>query len=130
MNIRRRYAAIAGAAVAAIGIAAVVAGGSAFATDGDEQPLTGDTYDRAVAAALAHTGGGEVTETEVGDDGAAYEVEIRLADGSQVEVSLDADFGVIGSEPDDDNGEDEDATTTSGDRSDPAARLGRSGSSW
>lgn len=105
MNIRRRKAAVGGAMVAAVAIAATVAGGSAVATDGDDQPLTGDTYDRAVAAALAHTGGGEVTETEIGDDGAAYEVEIRLADGSQLEVHLDADFVVGGSEPDDDGGE-------------------------
>lgn len=48
------------------------------------------------------TGGGTVTETEVGDDGSAYEVEIRRADGSQVEVQLDADFTVIASERDDD----------------------------
>lgn len=71
------------------------------ANDSDT-PLTGTDLDQAVAAALAHTGEGEVTETEVGDDGAAYGVEIRLADGSQVEVNLDADFNVIGSEPDDD----------------------------
>lgn len=107
MDIKRRYAAVGGAMVAAVGIAAVVAGGSALATDGDDQPLTGETLDQAVAAALAHTGGGEVTETEIGDDGAAYEVEIRLADGSQVEVNLDANFVVTGSEPDDDSGENE-----------------------
>jgi uncharacterized membrane protein YkoI len=67
-----------------------------------DAPLTGSDLDRAVAAALDHVGGGEVTETETGDDGAAYGVEIRLDDGSQVEVNLDADFEVIGSEPDDD----------------------------
>lgn len=71
----------------------------------DDQPLTGATYDKAVAAALEHTGEGEVTETEVGDDGAAYEVEIKLADGSQVEVNLDDSFTVLGSEPDDDSDE-------------------------
>lgn len=71
------------------------------ANDSDT-PLTGSDLDRAVAAALEHTGGGEVTETETGDDGAAYGVEIRLDDGSQVEVNLDAEFNVIGSEADDD----------------------------
>ena len=40
--------------------------------------------------ALEHTGGGTVTESEIGDDGAAYSVEVRLADGSQVEVNLEA----------------------------------------
>ena len=72
--------------------------------DGDDTdaPLTGETYDRATAAALEHTGGGEVVETEEGDDGAAYGVEIVLPDGSQVEVNLDADFAVISTEADDD----------------------------
>ena len=37
-----------------------------------------------------------------GDDGAAYEVEVRRADGSQVEVRLGRDFTVIGEERDDD----------------------------
>jgi len=84
--------------------------GIAAATGGDDQPLQGDAKDRAVAAALASTGGGTVTETETGDDGAAYDVEVRKADGSQVEVQLDADFHVIGSAVDDDGsgGKDDD----------------------
>lgn len=89
------------AIIAGGGIAAASGGGGSD-NDGDDQPLTGDTYTQAVEAALAHTGGGEVTETEIGDDGAAYEVEIRLSDGSEVEVELDDGFNVIGSEPDDD----------------------------
>lgn len=92
-------------AAAAAGIAvATGAGGIAVAASGDDDtPLTGDTYDKAVAAALAETRGGTVTETEVGDDGAAYDVEITLADGKQVEVSLDANFAVIRTEADDDS---------------------------
>jgi hypothetical protein len=43
-----------------------------------------------------------VTETEVGDDGAAYSVEIQLDDGSPVEVNLDRDINVVGQEADDD----------------------------
>ena len=75
---------------------------------GDEAPLTGSALDRATAAALAHTGGGTVVETEVGDDGAAYGVEIRRGDGSVVEVNLDAGFNVIGQAADDDgSGDDE-----------------------
>ncbi|MEO7295535.1 MAG: hypothetical protein ABIZ57_05290 [Candidatus Limnocylindria bacterium] len=70
-------------------------------TDSD-QPLTGTDREKAEAAALASVGGGTVTETEVGDDGAAYGVEIRRDDGSQVEVNLDESFTVIGSEADDD----------------------------
>jgi hypothetical protein len=84
---------------------AVVAGGAGFAIagGGDEQPLTGSDLDEATAAALEHTGGGTVIETEVGDDGAAYGVEIRLDDSSIVEVALDESFQVIGEESDDDS---------------------------
>jgi hypothetical protein len=84
---------------------AVVAGGAGFAIagGGDERPLTGSALDEATAAALEHTGGGTVIETEVGDDGAAYGVEIRLDDGSVVEVALDVDFQVIGEESDHDS---------------------------
>ena len=71
----------------------------------DDQPLTGETYDRATAAALEHTKGGKVTETEMGDDGAAYGVEVLLDNGRQVEVNLDRDFKVVGQEDDDDSGE-------------------------
>jgi uncharacterized membrane protein YkoI len=87
------------------GLAVAMAGGlvAAAATDGDsDQELTGATRDRAVAAALAATGGGTALETEAGDDGAAYGVEVRLDDGRQVEVSLDGSFKVVSQEPDED----------------------------
>ena len=64
--------------------------------------LTGADLDQAKAAALEFTGGGTVTEAEAGDDGAAYGVEIRKDDGSQIEVRLDETFTVIGTEQDDD----------------------------
>jgi uncharacterized membrane protein YkoI len=88
----------------ALAIVVVGAGtGLAIANTGDDdQPLTGSALDQATAAALEHTGGGTVIETEVGDDGAAYGVEIQLDDGSVVEVNLDSDFNVIGDEADDD----------------------------
>jgi uncharacterized membrane protein YkoI len=90
--------------IAAAGLAAVVVGAVAAAAAGgdSDQELTGANRDRAVAAALAATGGGTVLETEVGDDGAAYGVEIRLADGRQVEVNLDESFRVVGREADED----------------------------
>jgi uncharacterized membrane protein YkoI len=91
--------------IAAAGLAVAVAGGLAAAAAGGgdrDQELTGATRDRAAEAALAATGGGTVTETEAGDDGAAYGVEVRLADGSQVEVTLDKEFKVVGQEPDED----------------------------
>jgi uncharacterized membrane protein YkoI len=95
--------------IAAAGLAVAMAGGlAAAAIDGDaDQELAGSTRDRAVAAALAAVGGGTVLETEAGDDGAAYSVEVRLGDGRQVEVNLDNAFRVIAREDDDDTpGED------------------------
>jgi hypothetical protein len=87
----------------------VVGGGIAAAGVGDvedertpDASLTGTALARATEAALAHTGGGTVIESEVGDDGAAYGVEIRLDDGTVVEVGLDAQFNVLGREIDDD----------------------------
>jgi hypothetical protein len=87
-------------AVAAVAVIALGAGAAVAAGAGD-QPLKGSTYTRATKAALEHVGEGTVTDTEVGDDGAAYGVEVRLDDGSQVEVQLDEDFTATGTEPDD-----------------------------
>ena len=91
-------------AMAVIAVGAVAGIGIAAAGD-DDQPLQGSARARAEQAALAETGGGEVIETEVGDDGAVYGVEVRLPDGTVVEVNLDEDFQVIGSETDDDGSE-------------------------
>jgi len=90
---------------------AVIGGGAGVvvATGGDDdQPLTGSALEQATQAALAHTGGGTVVETEAGDGAAAYGVEVRLDDGSVVEVNLDENFKVIRQESDDDstNGDD------------------------
>jgi uncharacterized membrane protein YkoI len=101
MSGRKTKAWIVGGALAV----ALIAGGTAIAVAGrgdDDKPLRGSNLEKATAAALEHTGGGTVIETEVGDDGAAYGVEIRRDDGSVVEVSLDAEFNVIGDESDDD----------------------------
>jgi hypothetical protein len=78
--------------------------GIASSTD-DDQPIQGDARQRATEVALEHVGQGTVIETEVGDGGAAYGVEIRLGDGSVVEVELDQNFEVTGTERDDDSGE-------------------------
>ena len=91
-------------AVAALAAAAAIGGGAAIAAGGDDNgsdtPITGDALAKAKAAALAHTGGGEVTGTEAGDEESAYEVEVTLPDGSQVDVQLDEDFTVVGSTTD------------------------------
>ncbi|MGB3682536.1 MAG: hypothetical protein WA990_08615 [Rubrobacteraceae bacterium] len=60
------------------------------------QPLTGQTLERASRAALAATGGGEVTSANVGEEpGVAYDVDVALPDGSEFDVHLDRNYGVI-----------------------------------
>jgi hypothetical protein len=92
------------ATTAGLAIAAAAATVS-VATGSDDRPLEGTALDRTTSAALAYTGQGTVIETEAGDDGATYEAEVRLDDGSVVEVQLDERFEAIGSTPDDDSGE-------------------------
>jgi uncharacterized membrane protein YkoI len=58
------------------------------------------------AAALEQTGGGTVSETELGDEESYYEVEVTKSDGSQVDVQLDRNFKVVGAEGDSDKSED------------------------
>jgi hypothetical protein len=107
--LQRKTKWIIGGALAAAVIVGGTGTGLAAVSGDDDKPLTGTTLDRAVAAAREATGGGTVTETEVGDDGASSSVEIRRQDGSQVEVNLDGDFRVIGQEADDDGpGDDSD----------------------
>ena len=78
--------------VTAVGAAAVAIGtgiATAQPDDGEGTPITGEALTKASQAALAFTGGGTVTGTEVGDEESLYEVEVTLADGSQVDVQLD-----------------------------------------
>jgi hypothetical protein len=97
--------------LALAGVVALVAGGAAVAgaaggdDDATEKAITGSALDSASRAAIAHLGGGEVTATEVGDEESLYEVEVTTADG-QVDVQLDGEFNVVGTEGED--GEDED----------------------
>lgn len=111
---RRTQITVAGATVLALGgvgiglgTGAVQAGGVGGGDDdAQEQPITGSAYDEAEQAALQHVGEGRVTGTEVDDEEGAYEVEVTRDDGSEVDVHLDADFAVIGTE--DDSAEDAD----------------------
>jgi hypothetical protein len=87
----------------AVGAAAVLIGtgiASAQPDDGEGTPITGEALTKASQAALAFTGGGTVTATEVGDEESLYEVEVTLADGSQVDVQLDQNFVVVGDKTD------------------------------
>ena len=94
-------------AVVLLALAAVVAGIATGAARDDERPIEGPALARASAAALAHTGAGRVTETEVGDEEGFYEVEVTLPDGSQVDVHLDRSFDVLGAETDGSEREDD-----------------------
>ena len=92
-------------AVAGVGVAAAAAVGSVVAADAmdddaNQQPITGDALTKASAAALAYTGEGRVTETEVGDEDSYYEVEVTLNDGHQIDVQLDEQFNVVKGMPD------------------------------
>ena len=99
MQRKIKYALVAGAiAVAAAGVGTVAVG--AASNDDNEAPITGDALEKASRAALAHTGGGRVTETETGDEDSYYEVEVTLDDGSQIDVQLDQSFAVVGSSAD------------------------------
>jgi hypothetical protein len=89
--------------VTAVGAAAVAIGtgiAAAQPDDGEGTPITGDALAKASQAALAFTGGGNVTGTEVGDEESLYEVEVTLSNGNQVDVQLDQSFAVVGNKTD------------------------------
>jgi uncharacterized membrane protein YkoI len=94
-------------------VAVLAIGGTAIASsvggddDGSDKAITGTALDQAKAAALAHTGGGKVTETEAGDEEGAYEVEVTMPDGGQVDVHLDKSFHVLNQSADDDGSGDD-----------------------
>ncbi|NYD67909.1 PepSY domain-containing protein [Agromyces atrinae] len=69
--------------------------------DSDDVPLTSDEFDRASAAALAEADGGRVTDVDRDDDaGNAYDVDVLLDNGDELEIELDADFRVTYTELD------------------------------
>jgi hypothetical protein len=101
MRIPKKVAVLGGAAaIVAAGAGVAVAGGGSDSTEGPDIAITGDALQKASDAALAETGGGKVTGTEVGDEESYYEVEVTRADGSQVDVQLDENFAVVGSKAD------------------------------
>jgi uncharacterized membrane protein YkoI len=115
-----------------IGGAAAVAllaggGGVAIAAVGDDEDsrpdvaITGEALERASEAALSHVGGGEVTDSEVGDGEGYYEVEVTREDGSEIDVHLDEEFSVIGDEQDDAEAGDQDEQVTGSARDEAAA---------
>jgi hypothetical protein len=101
------------AAVVALGV-----GGTVWASTASAD-LGGSERDRVVTAAKDAAGPGEVIsaeasdrdrdDTDADDRNEAYEVELRKADGTKVEVSLDKDLKVVGQDTDtrDDSREDD-----------------------
>lgn len=89
------------AAAAAVGTGATMASAGGADDDATDTPITSPDLEKASAAAVAHTGGGEVTGTEVGDEESLYEVEVTLDDGSQLDVQLDESFAVVSTESED-----------------------------
>jgi uncharacterized membrane protein YkoI len=81
--------------VLVLGAAGVaVAGTDPFDTDSDQ--LTGQTLDQASTAALAEVGSGTVSDAEASEDlDHAYEVEVTLDSGDDVDVYLDESFTVV-----------------------------------
>lgn len=98
---KRKVAAVVGtvAVLAVVGTGAAVAANN-HSDDGGDQPIEGSALQKASDAALAETGGGKVTGTEINDEQSYYEVEVTLSDGSQVDVQLDRNFHVVSSDPD------------------------------
>ena len=78
----------------------------------DDVAVTGTAADQAKEAAQAAVPGATVrgVERETSDDdtpGNAYEVELTRSDGTPVEVELDADFKVVGTDREDDGPDDD-----------------------
>ena len=84
-----------GAGVLAAG--AVGVGGVAVASGDDgDVAVTGSQADRATAAALQLTHGGQANSVERdSENGATWEVEVTKTDGTTVDVRLDAGYGLV-----------------------------------
>jgi len=62
----------------------------------DNTPIGAEERASAEAAALAEVGSGTVTDLDRSDDGDhAWEVEVTIADGTDYDVELSADFSVV-----------------------------------
>ena len=103
MSRQKRIIAV-GASILALGAGGAAIAGATGIVGEDanetEAPITGSALERASAAALAETGEGTVSGTEVGDEESKYEVEVTLDNGDERDVQLDAGFNVVGGETD------------------------------
>ena len=66
------------------------------APDADDRALSATERKSAEKAALDAVGGGTITDLDASDDrGEAYEADVRKANGTNWDVTLDSDFKVI-----------------------------------
>ncbi|WP_207949839.1 PepSY domain-containing protein [Nocardioides ochotonae] len=87
-------------------LAAVGIGGTVWTATANESGVDGAERDR-VGAAATEAVGGTVVDVETSDDrGETYEVEVRLDDGSEVDLALDEGLAVVAEERDGDDGDD------------------------
>ncbi len=98
--------ALGGVAAAGLTVANAASGDDGPEDDGADTAITGEALQRASEVALAHTGGGRVTGSEIDDEESKYEIEVTLDNGDQVDVQLDEHFNVVGSENDGSGGDD------------------------
>jgi Peptidase propeptide and YPEB domain len=102
---RKHILVVAGVAAGAL---AVGGAGMAKAVSGSNSEIVnGPAAENAVRAAVEAVGGGQALEVEYqdGDSPGVYEVEVRRADGSHVEVHLNGQFKLVGTQADDDAGD-------------------------
>jgi hypothetical protein len=87
-------------AVGGAGIAKAVSGSNS-------ETVKGPAAQMAAQAAVEAVGGGQALEVEYqdGDSPGVYEVEVRRADGSHIEVHLNGQFKSVGTQADDDAGD-------------------------
>jgi len=98
---------------AGVSVLAIGAGGAAVALgtgeDDSAEQVSGAGGDKAVAAALEITGGGEANSVELdSENGAVWEVEVTTPDGNTVDVRLDDNYGEVAVEDDTEDNEDGD----------------------
>lgn len=65
------------------------------AHEGHEQAVTGDTAEKAKAAAIKAAGGGTAGDVTTDYFGKGYEVTVTKADGSKLEIHLDSSFNAM-----------------------------------
>jgi uncharacterized membrane protein YkoI len=64
--------------------------------DDSAAPIDPADRQRAIDAAIAHAGGGTVSEVDLSDDADhVWEVEVQLGNGEDLDVELDANFAVV-----------------------------------